>query len=43
MDLLMNLNSGEKQLFSWYGDINPNNERENEIDKFKWLVKQNDE
>ena len=31
----------KKQLLSWYGDVNPNNELENEIDKFKWLVKQN--
>ncbi|RJG48386.1 hypothetical protein [Motilimonas pumila] len=31
----------KKQLLSWYGDINPNNELESEIDKFKWLVKQN--
>lgn len=31
----------KKQMLSWYGDVNPDNERENEIDKFRWLVKQN--
>ncbi|WP_334022387.1 hypothetical protein [Alteromonas sp. S015] len=30
-----------KQLLDWYGDINPNNELETEINKFKWLAEQN--
>ena len=29
------------QLLKWYGDINLENELENEINKFNWLVKQN--
>lgn len=28
------------QLANWYADINPENELNNEINKFKWLVKQ---
>lgn len=28
------------QLLSWYGDINPANDLENEIHKFKWLAEQ---
>ena len=35
------LNSrGKKQLLSWYGEVNPENDIENEIGKFKWLVEQ---
>lgn len=41
-DVIDELNTRrKKQLLSWYGDINPDNELENEIDKFKWLVKEN--
>ncbi|MCF2859790.1 hypothetical protein L1286_20110 [Pseudoalteromonas sp. SMS1] len=29
------------QLLDWYGEINPGNELESEINKFKWLVDQN--
>ncbi|KZN52768.1 hypothetical protein N474_22625 [Pseudoalteromonas luteoviolacea CPMOR-2] len=29
------------QLLDWYGEINPENELENEINKFKWLADQN--
>ncbi len=29
------------QLLDWYGDVNPENELENEIRKFQWLVEQN--
>ena len=28
------------QLLDWYGDVNPDNELENEIRKFQWLVEQ---
>lgn len=28
------------QLLRWYGDVNPENDLENEIQKFKWLVEQ---
>lgn len=28
------------QLLKWYGDINPQNEMQREIEKFKWLVEQ---
>ena len=31
----------KKQLLNWYGEVNPENELENEIGKFKWLVEQN--
>jgi len=35
------INSRRKnQLLDWYGDINPENELENEIGKFKWLAEQ---
>ena len=30
----------KKQLLDWYGDINLDNDKENEIEKFKWLAKQ---
>lgn len=30
----------KKQLFDWYGAINPENPIENEINKFNWLVKE---
>jgi hypothetical protein len=29
------------QLLQWYGEVNTDNELENEIQKFKWLVEQN--
>lgn len=28
------------QLLSWYGEVNPDNDLENEIHKFKWLAEQ---
>jgi len=28
------------QLLQWYGEVNPDNDLENEIKKFKWLVEQ---
>jgi cbb3-type cytochrome oxidase subunit 3 len=31
----------KSQLLKWYGDINLDNDLENEISKFNWLVKQN--
>jgi len=35
------INSRRKnQLLDWYGDINPENDLENEIGKFKWLAEQ---
>lgn len=30
----------KSQLLKWYGDVNPENELENEIQKFNWLVEQ---
>jgi hypothetical protein len=30
----------KSQLLKWYGDVNPDNELENEISKFNWLVDQ---
>jgi hypothetical protein len=30
----------KSQLLKWYGEVNPENELENEIQKFKWLVEQ---
>lgn len=30
----------KSQLLKWYGDVNPENDLENEIQKFKWLVEQ---
>lgn len=30
----------KSQLLQWYGEINPENDLENEIRKFKWLVEQ---
>jgi hypothetical protein len=30
----------KKQLLKWYGDIDPQNEMQNEIAKFKWLAEQ---
>jgi hypothetical protein len=30
----------KSQLLDWYGEVNPKNELEHEIDKFKWLVDQ---
>lgn len=29
------------QLLNWYGEVNPENDLEQEISKFKWLVEQN--
>ena len=34
-------NRKRKQLFDWYGEVNPENSLETEIEKFKWLVDQN--
>ena len=31
----------KKQLLNWYGEVNLENDLESEINKFKWLVKQN--
>ncbi|KJV06307.1 hypothetical protein [Methylocucumis oryzae] len=31
----------KSQLLAWYGDVNPQNNLENEIQKFKWLAEQN--
>ncbi len=30
----------KSQLLDWYGEVNPENELEQEIGKFKWLVEQ---
>lgn len=30
----------KSQLLKWYGDVNPENDLDNEIQKFKWLVAQ---
>lgn len=30
----------KSQLLQWYGEVNPENDLENEIQKFKWLVEQ---
>lgn len=39
--IIKELNTRRKsQLFQWYGDVNPDNELENEVQKFKWLVEQ---
>lgn len=34
-------NRKRKQLLDWYGEVNPENNLESEIEKFKWLVDQN--
>ena len=40
-DIVSELNiRRKKQLLNWYGEVNPENELENEIGKFKWLVEQ---
>jgi len=33
-------NRRKKQLLDWYGDVNPKNDLEKEIGKFKWLYEQ---
>lgn len=39
--IINELNKRRKaQLLQWYGEVNPDNELENEIQKFKWLVEQ---
>lgn len=39
--IISELNARRKsQLLKWYGDINPKNDFEQEIGKFKWLVEQ---
>ncbi|THF61968.1 hypothetical protein [Pseudothauera rhizosphaerae] len=40
-EIVKELNNRRKaQLLKWHGDVNPENELENEITKFKWLVEQ---
>jgi hypothetical protein len=40
--IIEELNKRRKsQLLQWYGEVNPENELEYEIQKFKWLVEQN--
>ena len=39
--IISELNARRKsQLLNWYGEINPENELEQEIEKFKWLAEQ---
>jgi hypothetical protein len=40
--IIEELNARRKsQLLSWYGEVNPENDLEREIEKFKWLADQN--
>ncbi len=40
-EIIKELNSRKKaQLLKWYGDVNPENELETEINKFRWLAGQ---
>ncbi|MFC1684311.1 hypothetical protein ACFL0R_02415 [Pseudomonadota bacterium] len=40
-EIIEELNKRRKiQLLDWYGDINPDNDASNEIEKFRWLAKQ---
>lgn len=41
-NIVSELNKRKKdQLLAWYGAVNPENDKENEIEKFRWLEQQN--
>jgi hypothetical protein len=41
-EIVNELNSRKKkQLLDWYGEVDPENDLENEVSKFKWLAEQN--